>query len=179
MWASIALAAWAVAQAPAPDAPVERAQTLFGGPVDRSGLHFQVAFGAGGGPTSVGLFHAMELGHTFDGGVTLGVLHTFIQNNGIGPTRGGPDLFGGWMAEVKVPIVVPEIVAKGAIGLGVTHDQTDGWSASGGFGGAYGVDFHIPFFAKSGATVLLTGIHTVVEGAHDFGASLALGYTWF
>lgn len=127
----------------------------------------------------MGLFHAMEIGHTFDDGLTLGVLHTFIQNNGIGPTRGGPDLFGGWLAELKVPIFVPEVVAKVGAGLGVTHDQTDGWSAAGGFGWAYGVDFHVPFFAGSGGTVLLTGLHTVVEGSHDFGASLALGYTWF
>jgi hypothetical protein len=152
---------------------------LWGRPIRRGGFHAQVAFGAGGGPSSVGLFHAMELGHTFDNGLTLGVLHSFIQNRGIGGTQGGPDLFGGWMAEVKIPLFVPELVAKAAAGLGVTHQQVDGWSASGGVGWAYGLDFHVPFFERSGMTVGATGLQTVVEGRHDFGAALSLGYTWF
>ena len=78
--------------------------TLFGDTVNRDGFHFQVAFGWGGGPDSEGLFHAMEIGYTLENGWTLGYLHTFIQNEGFGEMHGGPDLFGGHMFEVKVPI---------------------------------------------------------------------------
>jgi hypothetical protein len=154
--------------------------SLFRDKVDRSGFHFSFTFGVGGGPDSFGLSHTMEIGGTFDNGWTLALLHTFIQNKGIGPTpEGGPDLFGGWMPELKIPIFFPELEFKVGIGLGGVHDQSDGIRLIGGLGWAYGVDLHYPFFETSGMTLALTFIQVVVEGRHHFGASLGVGYTWF
>lgn len=160
-------------QAPPPE------RTLLGRPIVRDGLHFQIAFGVGGGPDSAGLFHAMELGGTFRNGWTLALLHTFIQNRGvIGPDR-GPDLFGGWMLALKVPLLVPELQLKVAAGPGGTHDQRDGIVAHLGPSWAYGVDFDVPLFARSGLTLSATGLHAVAQGAHHFGAAFAVGYSFF
>jgi hypothetical protein len=151
---------------------------FFGHVVERSGFHVQVAFGVGGGPENEGLFHAMEVGGTFQNGVTLALLHTFTQNKGIiGPER-GPDLIGGWMAEVKAPLFFPEFVVKLAAGLGGLHDQSDGIRAIPGFGLAWGFDVHVPFFRTSGLTVGVTGIHAWVP-AHYFTCGVGLGYTFF
>lgn len=174
---SVALAT-ALAAAPA-RAGAASDQTLLGRPLIRDGFHFQAAFGVGGGPDSAGLFHAMEVGGTFRNGWTLALLHTFIQNKGIIGPDSGPDLFGGWLLELKVPVLVPELVAKVAAGPGGTHDQSDGIKANWGFGWAYGLDFDIPLFARSGITLSATGLHAIAEGAHHFGASFAVGYTFF
>ncbi len=153
--------------------------TLFGDPVTREGMHFQVAFGWGGGPDSEGLFHAMELGYTLENGWTLGYLHTFIQNAGFGEMHGGPDLFGGHMFEVKVPLYFPEIVVKLAAGPGGTHDQSNGLKAHFGMSWAYGVDLHLPIDEGSGFTVGLTALHATIKGHHHWGVALGGGYTFF
>ena len=123
----------------------------------------------------------MEIGGTFANGVTLSMLHTFIQNKGVLDQKGGPDLFGGWMAQVKVPVLFPELVVKAAFGLGGIHDQSDGIRAEAGLGWSYGVDFHVPFFAASGATVGLQALHAWVEktGNHHWGIATSVGYTFF
>jgi len=159
--------------------PIDSAATLFGRPVIRDGFHFQVAFGVGGGPDTAGVFHAMEIGGTFKNGLTLGVLHTFIQNDGVFAENNGPDLFGGWLLMAKMPIFYPEIVGKIAVGLGGTHDQSDGINATGGLGWAYGVDFHLPTFARSGITLSALAIHAYVEGKHHFGGGFGVGYTFY
>jgi len=154
-------------------------QGLFGRPVIRDAFHFQVAFGLGGGPDTAGVFHAMEVGGTFKNGWTLALLHTFIQNKDVFAPNDGPDLIGGWMAELKVPLLWPELVAKVATGLGGTHDQSDGIKAFVGWGAAYGLDLHLPLFARSGLTLVTTGFNILVQGQHHFGAAAGLGYTFF
>ena len=158
---------------------------IFGHVVERDYIHFQIVFGLGGGPNNEGLFHAMELGWTFPGGWTVGLLHTFVQNKYfLGPDRGpfgvnNPDLIGGWMAEVKFPLLWPELEIKFAMGSGGLHDQTNGIRGIGGFTWAYGLDFHVPFFKSSGATLAMHMIHTHVAGLHFYTGGVGLGYTWF
>lgn len=154
-------------------------ETFLGRPVTRRGLHFHLAFGIGGGPDTVGVFHAMELGWTFKSGSTLGLIHSFIQNKGVITDTDGPDLFGGWMLMYKVPVIYPEIVYKVALGPGGTHDQTDGIKASWGVGWLYGFDLHLPLFRTSGPSLSLVALHAVVQGNHHFGVSAGLGYTWY
>jgi hypothetical protein len=152
---------------------------IFGHVVERSGFHFQAVFGIGGGPDNEGIFHAMEIGGTFKNGITLAMLHTFTQNKGVmGPDR-GPDLIGGWMLEVKAPVFFPEFEVKFAAGLGGLHDQSDGIKAIPGFGIAWGVDFHVPFFRNSGLTLGTTGIMAWVNTVLYFTFGVGLGYTFF
>lgn len=151
---------------------------LFNRPISREGFHLQILFGLGGGPENEGLFHAMELGGTLPNGVTLAMLHTFVQNRGIlGPER-GPDLVGGWLAEVKVPVLFPELEVKFALGLGGLHDQSNGLRAIPGFGWAYGVDLHLPFYRRMGLTLGLTFIHALVP-QHYMTVGVGLGFTVF
>lgn len=152
---------------------------IFGHVVERDWFHFQIAFGVGGGPDSEGVFHAMEIGGTFSNGWSLSLLHTFIQNKDVWGQKGGPDLFGGWMPQLKVPVFYPEIVLKVAVGPGGFHDQSDGIRAILGVAWSYGVDFHVPFFRASGATVGLQGLHAWAEGRHAFGVATSVGYTFF
>jgi hypothetical protein len=155
-------------------------QTLWGRPVSRHDVHFQIAFGLGGGPDSLGLFHAMEFGWTFgERGHTLGLIHAFIQNKDVLPDLGGPDLFGGWMLLYKIPVIYPELVYKVAVGLGGTHDQRDGITPHWGVGWIYGLDWHYPFYRNSGLTLSLTSLNAVVQGAYHLGLCLGLGYTFF
>ena len=153
--------------------------TIFGQPVDRGGVHFQISFGLGGGPDTVGVFHQMELGWTLDSGTTVGMIHSLIQNDGVFSNLGGPDLIGGWMLEVKVPVIYQDLVYKIAVGPGGTHDQSDGIHANWGVSWLYGIDLHYPIFRGSGPTLSLVALHAVAEGTHHFGVSLGLGYTFF
>ncbi|MCH2109102.1 MAG: hypothetical protein MK135_07220 [Polyangiaceae bacterium] len=153
---------------------------LWGRPVKRQGFHFQLGFGVGGGPDTVGLFHEMELGWTTRG-YTFGMVHTFIQNKGFfGTEKGGPDLIGGWMFQFKMPIYWPDLVVKVALGLGGTHEQADGKIiAHPGFGASYGVDFHFPIWPRFGPTLSLVFLNVTAEGQHHFGASGGLAITLF
>ena len=161
-------------------APSEKNQdTIFGRPIDRGGLHFQISFGLGGGPDTVGVFHQMELGWTLDSGTTVGLIHSFIQNDGVFSNLGGPDLIGGWMLEVKVPVIYQDLIYKIAVGPGGTHDQSDGIHANWGVSWLYGFDLHYPIFQGSGPTLSLVALHAVAENGHHFGVSLGLGYTFF
>lgn len=165
---------------PKPYPFAQRDSIMFKRPVERDGFHFQIMFGVGVGPSIDGVHHAMEIGGTLPGsGVTLALLHTFVQNKDfIGPNR-GPDLMGGWMAEVKFPVWIPEIELKFALGLGGLHDQSNGIRVIPGVGWAYGVDFHFPFFRRSGATIGITMVHSWVALDHYFTASIGTGYTFF
>lgn len=168
-------------EAPSKPYPLARRNSvMFNHPVERDGFHFQIQFGIGGGPDSDGVFHAMEIGGTLPGsGVTLGLLHTFVQNKGVIGRERGPDLIGGWMAQVKFPIIIPELELKFALGLGGLHDQSDGIRAISGVGWSYGIDFHFPFFRRSGATIGVTFTHAFVGLDHYFTASVGTGYTFF
>lgn len=158
----------------------EATRGLWGRPVRRGGFHFQAGFGAGGGADSAGIFHTMEIGYTIEK-TTVGILHTFIQNRGqFGGTYGGPDLFGGWMLEVKHPLVFPDLVGKVALGLGGIHDQTGpGIQAHAGFGASYGVDLHFPIWERFGPTLTVAALHATALGEHYFGVGTALGVTLF
>lgn len=174
-----------------PYATASRSSLLFDHEVERAGFHFQVAFGVGGGARNEGLFHAMELGGTFDNGLTLALLHTFVQSKGVlgadrvpvisgaAPEGSGPDLLGGWMLELKAPILVPEVELKLAAGFGGLHDQREGIAAIPGFGWFYGVDFHLPFYATSGATLGAQVMHVLVDTGHYWAFGVGVGYTWF
>ena len=154
--------------------------TLRGRPSQRDGFHFQVAFGWGGGPTSHGLFHNMEIGGTFKNGWTLAYNHVFIQSGGFYKPEGEPDLFGGHLLLLKIPMFYSDLVGKIAVGVGGTHDQSDGIKAHLGIGALYGVDLHLPMTRYSGITVGLTLLHAAVKThGHHFGGALSLGYTWF
>lgn len=176
----------ALAQAPPPSSH-EPAPTLFGRPVARGGLHFMVAFGWGGGPTSNGLLHSMELGHTFINGLTLAYNHVFVWSDGLGKPRLEPgqttdtsDLFGGHFAVLKVPIIFDELVAKFGAGLGENVDLSDGFKAFFGFGWTYGVDIHLPLLRTSGLTLTLLGVHAVTsDRGHQVAFAAGLGYSWF
>lgn len=175
----LALCLLLAAEVPGGFATASNQSLFFDHPVVRRGFHFQVAFGFGGGPDNEGLFHAMEVGGTFDNGLTVGLLHTFVQNKGvIGPER-GPDLLGGWMLELKVPLFYPEFDLKLAAGLGGLHDQSDGIRFLPGLGWSYGLDVHLPFFDDSGLTIGFSMIQVVVDGTHYLSAATSLGYTFF
>ena len=152
---------------------------LFGKAVERDGLHLQLVLGLGGGPRNEGLFHALEVGATFDNGLTLALLQTAVQNKGVlGPDRGA-DLIGGWMLELKVPVFFPEFELKLAAGLGGVLDESrPALQLIPGFGWAYGGDFHLPLLKSSGPTVGLTFIHALVP-AHYFTVAVGAGYTFF
>jgi hypothetical protein len=155
-------------------------ETLLGRPVKRGGFHFQLAFGIGGGPDTEGIFHSMEIGGTLRNGMTLGLIHSFIQNRGVFREKNGPDLIGGWMFLFKVPVIVPEVVYKIAAGPGGIHDQSDGIKAYWGPAWLYGFDFHVPVLGGgSGFTVTLVALHAVALKQHHFGVSLGVGWTWF
>jgi hypothetical protein len=152
---------------------------IFNKPIERDGFHAQLVLGFGGWTYAEGLFHAAELGVTFNNGLTLAVLQTGVQNKHIiGPER-GPDLIGGWMLELKVPLFFPELELKAGAGLGVLFDESrPQLHVIPGFGWAYGIDFHLPIFTSSGPTLGLTVFHALVP-AHYFTIGLGAGYTFF
>ena len=149
----------------------------FGTKVVRDGWHAQLVVGLGGGINNDGLFAAVELGGTFKNGVTLAALHVFLQNQGvIGPSRGA-DALGGWLVECKVPVLVSEIEAKIAAGLGFVVDELRP-SLIPGVGLAYGVDVHLPIYAAHGPTAGITFFHALVP-QHYFTVGVGVGYTFF
>jgi hypothetical protein len=152
---------------------------LLGKPVERDGLHLGLVVGLAGGPRNEGLFHALEVGLTFRNGLTLAVLQAAVQNRGVlGPDR-GPDLLGGWMLALEVPVLVPELVLKVAAGLGGVLDESrPALLFSPGFGWAYGVDLHLPWFTSSGPTLSVLFLHALVP-AHYFTVGVGAGYTFF
>ncbi len=157
----------------------ERSPTVWGRPVTRDGVHFQVGFGPGLGPDTSGLFHTMELGYSFSGH-TVALLHTFIQNKGIwGTDPSEPDLIGGWLLEYKHALYFEDLVGKFALGLGGTHEQEGGIKAYPGVGISYGVDFHFPLTSRFGPTLTLAAMNVTSRGRHHFGAGLSLGFTVF
>jgi hypothetical protein len=156
----------------------EPTPTIFGRPMKLSGFHFQVGFGAGGGPDTLGIFHEMEVGGTLKNGITLGLIHSFIQSKGVSSVP-GPDLIGGWMFLFKMPVIWKELSYKLAFGPGGTHDQSNGITVHWGAAWLYGLDFSYPWFRGSGPTLSLVALHAVAEGVHHFGVSLGLAYTFF
>lgn len=154
--------------------------TIFGRAVQRDGVHFQVAFGWGGGTPGGGVFHNMELGGTFANGQSLAYNHVFIQLRGFAQASGGSDLIGGHLLVWKLPLYFDDLVLKLAAGPGGTHDQSDGIKAHWGFAWAYGLDLDLALLGTSGLTLGLTGIHVVTgQAGHQAGWALSLGYTWF
>ncbi len=159
-------------------ARAEETPTIFGRPMELRGFHFQLGFGAGGGPDTLGVFHEMEVGGTLRNGITLGLIHAFIQSKGVSNVE-GPHLIGGWMFLFKMPVIWKELSYKLAFGPGGTHDQTDGIKPRWGVAWLYGLDFSYPWFRGSGPTLSLVALHAVAEGRHHVGFSLGLAYTFF
>jgi hypothetical protein len=152
---------------------------VYGTPVERDGLHLQLVAGLGGADRNEGFFHALEVGATFDNGLTVALLQAAVQNRGVlGPDR-GPDLIGGWMLELKVPVFAPEFELKVAAGLGGLMDQSRSRvRLIPGFAWAYGLDLHLPIFKSSGPTIGITFLHALVP-AHSFTVGVGAGYTFF
>jgi hypothetical protein len=152
---------------------------LFKTPVVREGVHGQALVGLGGGPNNDGLFASVEIGGTLPNGLTLAALHVLLQNKGVlGPYRGA-DAIGGSLAELKVPLVFPEVEAKVALGLGVILDESQPLlHVLTGVGIAYGFDLHVPIFASHGPTLGITFLHVLVP-QHYFTACVGAGYTFF
>jgi hypothetical protein len=159
-------------------ASAEPTPTIFGRPMEVRGFHFQLGFGAGGGPDTLGVFHEMELGGTLRNGITLGLIHAFIQSKGVSSVD-GPHLIGGWMFLMKMPVIWKELRYKLAFGPGGTHDQTDGIKPNWGVAWLYGLDLSYPAFRGSGPTLSLVALHAVAEGRHHVGVSLGFGYAFF
>lgn len=150
-------------------------------PVQRGGFHFQAVFGFGAGSDAMGLWHTMEVGHTFESnGLTLGYTHVFLMNAPAQHPGEKVDMFGGHFLSLKVPLWTPIVVGKIAIGLGESVELSNGFIPYFGFGWHYGVDFHIPLLVRSGITIGLNAVHSITaQHGHLFGAGIALGYTWF
>ncbi len=155
-------------------------RTVFGRPIAREGFHFHASLGTGGGPDTVGLYHAMEIGGSIHG-YTISLLHTFLQNKGVyGTTKGGPDEIGGFMLQVAGPLYFQDLVWKLATGVGGTVDQPEGeFNPNPGFGVHYGVDLHFPVARSWGPTLSLAGLNVVERGNHHFAVVTALGITFF
>lgn len=149
--------------------------------VKREGFHFQVQFGPGGGAGGLGLFHNMEIGGTFSNGWTLAYDHVFIQLKGLGRSSAGPDLFGGHIVMLKVPIGSPLWILKGAVGPGGIHIQNNGIQLKGGVAFHAGIDRHWAVTPTSGMTLSLSWLSVILVDplADHFGLALGLGYTWF
>ena len=146
---------------------------------ERTGFHFQIAFGWGVGPDSNGLFHNMEIGGTFENGWTLAYNHVFVQNKGFAQPEGGPDLVGGHLLLLKIPVNDQWVIKVGS-GPGGIHIQDGGIEAEIGIGLTYGVDYHILTTRSSGLTLGLTGLHALISHRrHYFASAVSVGYTWF
>ena len=147
--------------------------------VEREGLHFRVAFGWGGGPTSHGLVHDMELGGTIDDGLTLCYQHAFIWSRGLAKPDGGSDLWGGHFLMLKVPLA-DYVVYKAAVGLGENVDMSDGFRPRFGFGMTMGLDVDFPIWPTSGITLGVLVMHVAtVDVGQQIGAGATVGYAWF
>lgn len=141
----------------------------------------QVAFGIGGGPSSGGLLHSMELGYSFgQRGYTLAYNHVFLLSDGFAPVAGGSDMFGGHLVIFKMPLVFDELVVKAAAGLGESVDLQGGFTPYFGVGWLYGLDFDIPLTRSSGLTVGVISFHAVTSDlGHQWATGSYLAYTWF
>lgn len=153
--------------------------TIFGRPLRFQGFHFHVSFGPGLGPDVSGLYHAMEMGYSFQG-YSISLLHTFLQSKGVfWPEARGPDEIGGFMIQVRGPLYFEDLSWKFASGIGGTVDQSDGFHAQPGFGVHYGLDLHFPIWTRFGPTLSLDAMNVYSQGHHHFGAGLALGFSIF
>lgn len=155
--------------------------TIFGRPIVRNGFHFHASLGIGGGPDTAGLFHAMEIGWSFNG-LTVAFLHSIIQNkNELWTDKDGPDEIGGFYAQVQGPLYFEDLVWKFAAGVGGTVDQPDegGFYPHAGFGLNYGVDLHFPIWPRFGPSASIAAMNIFEGGQQYFGVGGALGITLF
>lgn len=163
----------------------EQSPGLWGQQAERGGFHFKAAFGTGIGPTSLGLWHSMEIGGTFQrpgilNGWTMAYHHVFLLSAPQFRPNDAADMFGGHFFLLKIPLGLPEIVAKLSVGLGESVDLRTGFQAFFGFGWHYGIDFHFPWTRRSGMTIGLDAVHSITgRHGHIFGFGLNVGYTWF
>ncbi|MCB9558272.1 MAG: hypothetical protein H6707_19300 [Deltaproteobacteria bacterium] len=154
---------------------------LWGRPLLRDGWHVMVAFGWGGGPTSNGLMHSMEIGKSDrTTGATLAYNHLFILSDRLGKPANGSDMFGGHFLVLKLPLGSAGLVGKVGAGLGENVDLSDGFSARFGVGWTYGIDLHLALYPRSGLTLTALVVHAAtVDRGHQLGLALGLGYSWF
>ena len=153
-------------------------QSLFDKPLQRSGLHFQFAIGAGAGNLASGTLTILELGYTFANDYTLMFWHPMIENQ----SKQKPQIatrYPNVVIGIKKSMFYKELVFKVGLGGGGAHEPGFD-NASLGVGLAYGVDLHYPLGEGShGFTLALTGHYIQLKDRHFAGASLGLGYTIF
>ena len=156
--------------------------TLFERPLERRG-RFDLVFGLGGGNHVAGLFHSMTLGGTFRNEWSLSLMHTFLQNKGFFRKNSGPDLYGGWLPVVHVPLRPRELSVFFGLGPGGYHVQDHGIKLVFGFFYTAGLDLVFPVHRRTGPILRFSLTQAIVPKGDDqlttFGANLGLGWAIF
>lgn len=152
--------------------------SIFEKPMERGGLHFQFAMGAGVGNLASGTLTILELGYTFANDYTVMFWHPMIENDSNQrPTIASryPDVLIG----IKKSLFYKELVFKIGFGGAGAHEP-DFSEASLGLGWAYGLDLNYPMGSGGhGFTLAFTVHHVQLKDRHFAAASLGLGYTVF
>jgi hypothetical protein len=160
----------------------EARDTLFGRPLKRRG-RFDLVFGLGGGNHVGGLYHSMTIGGTFKNEWSLSLMHTFLQNKGFFRPNSGPDLYGGWIPVVHIPLRPRELSLYWGIGPGGYHIQDHGIKLSWGVFYSVGLDFVFPVQRRTGPILRFSLMQAIVPEGRDqrttFGANLGLGWAVF
>ncbi|MCC6750332.1 MAG: hypothetical protein IT371_21890 [Deltaproteobacteria bacterium] len=166
----------AAAAAPVADGGAAPQETL-----PRSGFHLHLATGWGAGPSSGGVFHALEVGGTLSRApLTLGYAHVFVYSDGLTEGPSASDLFGGHFFFAKLRLWVPEVSAKAGLGLGENVDLVDGFRPRFGFGWYYGLELHVPVGRRTAITFGWTGLHAVtVDRGHQVAFVGSVGFSLF
>jgi hypothetical protein len=164
----------------------EAAHTLFGRPLKRR-VRFDLVFGLGGANHVDGLYHSMTLGGTFKNEWSLSLMHTFLQSKGFfdPDARRGPDLYGGWIPVVHVPLRPRELSLHFGLGPGGYHVQHDGIKLSWGVFYELGLDLVFPVHRRTGPILRFALMQAIVPNPRGddqvttFGANLGLGWAVF
>ena len=165
----------------------EARDTLFKRPIKRRG-RFDLVFGLGGGNHADGLYHSMTIGGTFKNEWSLSLMHTFLQSKGFfkPDAKRGPDLYGGWIPVVHVPLRPRELSLHFGLGPGGYHVQDDGIKLSWGVFYELGLDFILyPVHRRTGPILRFALMQAIVPSTRNddqtttFGANLGLGWAVF
>jgi hypothetical protein len=160
--------------------------TLFGRPLKRR-VRFDLVFGLGGANHMDGLYHSMTLGGTFKNEWSLSLLHTFLQSKGFfePDAKRGPDLYGGWIPVVHIPLRPRELSFHFGLGPGGYHVQSNGIKLSWGVFYELGLDLVYPVQRRTGPILRFSLMQAIVPNPRGddqtttFGANLGLGWAVF